>query len=223
MGRGLRLIGRGFSDTLEHLLPFVVWTLTWWLCVVLVLPAAPATVALVAMTDPRRAVNRPEWREALARVRANLGRGWFVAVLTVLPVVALFANLSFYGDRPSAWGVLVPLWTLLLLIAIAVCLYAFAVAGLTEGTAATAVKRALWLVLARPFRALAVAGIALVLIGIGRALVVPLVIFVPALVAAVVNRVVLDGLGLAVVDPLAPTPEREEEERRRAAASRFGP
>ncbi len=221
--RGLRLIGRGFLDSLEHLLPFVVSTLFWWLCVVLVLPAAPATVALVAITDPRRAVDRPEWREAVARARANIGRGWRVALLTVPPVVVLFANLAFYGDRASAWGVLVPLWTLLLLIAVAVCLYAFAVAGLTEGTATTTVKRALWLVLTRPFRALAVALVALVLVGLGRALVVPLVMFVPALVAAIVNRVVLDGLGVEVVDPLTPTPERADEERRRTAASRFGP
>lgn len=218
---GLRLIWRGLWDSLEHLLPFVVTTLFWWLGVVLVLPAAPVTVALVAMTDPRRAVDRPEWREAVRQARANLGRGWRVALLTVPPVVVLFANLMFYGHGGSLWGVLVPLWSLLLLIGLAVCLYAFAVAGLTEGTAPTVVKRALLLVLARPFRALAVALVALVLVGLGRALVVPLVMFVPALVAAIVNRVVLDGLGVEVVDPLTPTPERADEERHRANASRF--
>jgi hypothetical protein len=53
--------------------------------------------------------------------------------------------------------------------------------------------------------------------------VVPLVMFVPTLTAAVVNRVVLDGLGLPVLDPLAPTAERLVEEQQRAAASRFGP
>jgi hypothetical protein len=47
--------------------------------------------------------------------------------------------------------------------------------------------------------------------------------FVPALIAAVVNRVVLDGLGSPVLDPLAPTDERLVEEQRRATASRFGP
>ncbi len=218
----LRLVGRGCRDTVQQLLPFVVLTLTWWLCVGLVLPAAPATVVLAAMTDPRRAADRPEWREAVRWVWANLGRGWVVAALTLPPVAVLFANLSFYGDRATGWGLLVPLWTLLLLIGIAVCLYAFAVAGLTEGPATATVRSALWLVLARPFRALAVALVAVVLVGLGRALVLPLAIVVPALVAAIVNRVVLDGLGLPVVDPMAPTDERMAEERQRSSASRFG-
>ena len=75
----------------------------------------------------------------------------------------------------------------------------------------------------RPGQALAVAVVVLFVIAVGAALVVPLVMFVPALIAAVVNRVVLDGLGSPVLDPLAPTDERLVEEQRRATASRFGP
>jgi hypothetical protein len=65
--------------------------------------------------------------------------------------------------------------------------------------------------------------VVLFVIAAGALLVVPLVMFVPALTAAVVNRVVLDGLGLPVLDPLAPTAERRVEEQQQAAASRFGP
>ena len=75
----------------------------------------------------------------------------------------------------------------------------------------------------RPGQALVVAIVVLCVIAAGAALVVPLVMLVPALIAAVVNRVVLDGLGLPVLDPLAPTDERLVEEEQRAAASRFGP
>ena len=50
----LRLIGRGLTDTLESLLPFVLLTLAWWICLCLVIPAPAATVTLAAMTDPRR-------------------------------------------------------------------------------------------------------------------------------------------------------------------------
>jgi len=221
--RTLRLIGRGLTDTLESLLPFVLLTLAWWVCLFLVIPAPAATVTLAAMADPRRAVNRPDWQEALRAVRRNLWRGWGV-VLPSLPFVAvLLANLSFYGGRSDHWDVLVPLWTLLLLFALAVGLYAFAVAGLTDVTAWSATKRAGLLVVRRPGQALVVAVVVLFVIAAGAALVVPLVMFVPALTAAVVNRVVLDGLGLPVLDPLAPTDERLVEEQRRAAASRFGP
>ncbi len=219
----LRLIGRGLTDTLESLLPFVLLTLAWWVCLFLVIPAPAATVTLAAMTDPRRGVDRPDWREALGVARRSLWRGWGV-VLPFLPFIAvLLANLSYYGGGTDYWGVLVPLWTLLLLFALAGALYAFAVAGLTDVTAWSATKRAGLLVLRRPGRALVVAVMVLFASAVGAVLVVPLVMFVPALTAAVVNRVVLDGLGLPVLDPLAPTAERLVEEQRRAAASKFGP
>jgi hypothetical protein len=221
--RTLRLIGRGLTDTLESLLPFVLLTLAWWLCLCLVIPAPAATVTLAAMADPRRAVARPDWGEVLGAVRRNLWRGWGV-ILPLLPFVAvLLANLSFYGGRTDRWDVLVPLWTVLLLFALAVALYAFAVAGLTDATAWSATKRAGLLIARRPGQALMVAVVVLFVIAAGALLVVPLVMFVPALTAAVVNRVVLDGLGLPVLDPLAPTAERLVEEQQRAAASRFGP
>ena len=221
--RALRLIGRGLTDTLESLLPFVLLTLAWWVCFFLVIPAPAATVTLAAMADPRRAVDRPDWREAFRAVRRSLWRGWGV-VLPPLPFVAvLLANLSFYGGRTDRWAVLVPLWTVLLLFALAVALYAFAVAGLTDATAWSVTKRASLLIARRPGQALMVAVVVLFVIAAGALLVVPLVMFVPALTAAIVNRVVLDGLGLPVLDPLAPTDERLVEEQQRAAASRFGP
>ena len=221
--RTLPLIGRGLTDTLEQLLPFTLLTLAWWVCLFLVIPAPAATVTLAAMADPRRAVDRPDWREALGVARRNLWRGWGV-ILPPLPfVAALLANLSFYGGRTDRWEVLVPLWTLLLLFALAVALFAFAVAGLTDTTAWLATKRAGLLVVRRPGQALVVTVVVLFVIAVGAALVVPLVMFVPALTAAVVNRVVLDGLGLPVLDPLAPTDEQLVEEQRRAAASKFGP
>jgi uncharacterized membrane protein YesL len=221
--RTLRLIGRGLTDTLENLLPFALLTLAWWVCLFLVIPAPAATVTLAAMADPRRAVDRPDWREALRSVRRYLWRGWGVVLLPLPFVAVLLANLSFYGGRTDHWDVLIPLWTVLLLFALAVALYAFAVAGLTDATAWSATKLAGLLVARRPGQALVVAVVVLFVIAAGAALVVPLVMFVPALTAAVVNRVVLDGLGLTVLDPLTPTAERLVEEQRRAAASRFGP
>ena len=221
--RTLRLIGRGLADTLEHLLPFTLLTLAWWASQLLVVPGPAATVALFAMTDPRRAVDRPEWREAVAAVRVNLRRGWGLALLTLPVLAVLFANLDYYGRGGSRWAILVPLWTVLLLLAIAVALYAFAVAGLTDAGIKLALKRGAILAGIAPFRALAVTVIFWLLISIGGVLVVPLVMFMPAAIAAIVNRVVLYGLGLPVVDPLAPTEEREAEERARASASKFGP
>ncbi len=210
----LRLLWRSAADTLEHLVPFVLATLAWWLCLLLILPAPAATVALTALTDPRRGTERPSWREALALARGGFRRGWGVALLTVPVVAVLLANLAYYGARASRWGVLIPLWSLLLLLAVAVALQAFAVAGLTAVGPATAVKRAALLTLLRPGRSLLLVGFGLLAVAVGGALVVPLVMIVPALVAAASDRFVLAGLGLTVPDPLAPTDERRVEQDR---------
>ena len=126
----LRLIGRGLTDTLESLLPFVLLTLAWWICLCLVIPAPAATVTLAAMTDPRRAVARPDWREALDVVRRSLWRGWEWSCRSYHSLPSCLLNLSFYGGGTDRWGVLVPLWTLLLLSALAGAVVLLAVAGL---------------------------------------------------------------------------------------------
>ena len=48
--RTLRLIGRGASAPFEHLIPFALLSLGWWLCVGLILPGPAATVALASST-----------------------------------------------------------------------------------------------------------------------------------------------------------------------------
>lgn len=219
----LRMIGRGASDTLEHLLPYTLLSLAWWLCCLLVIPAPAATVALAAMTDPRRAVDRPDWRDAVAAGRAAFRTGWGIA-LAIAPIAAiLFINLSYYGERTSRWGLLIPLWGLLFILTLAVALQSFAAAGLTAAGPWRAIKQGAFLTLVRPGRSLALVAITVLLVAIGGALVVPLVMFIPALVASITGRIVLAGLDLPVPDPFAPTEERLAEERRRAVSSRFGP
>ena len=220
----VRLIGRGFSDALEHLLLFALLTFAWWAAVLLVIPGPGATIALFAMTDPRRAIDPPDWREAVAVARRNLRRGWALALLTVpLPVVLIW-NLGFYGTDGGRLGWLIPVWVLLLGLFLALGAFAFSVSALTDAPAVDALKAGAVLVAARPGRAVFTSVIGWLLVALGTILVVPLVMLVPALVAAIVNRVVAAGLGLAIVDPLAPTEERAREERTRAGRrSRFGP
>jgi uncharacterized membrane protein YesL len=220
--QSLRLIGRGLSDTLEHLLPFTLLTLAWWLGVLLIVPAPGATVALFAITDPRRAVDRPEWREALLVARANLVRGWKLALPPGIVVLVLANNLAVYEGGTSRASLLVPLWTVLLILTLAVGAYAFAVAAFVEGRPWGTLKRAVFLVGAAPLRAIFVVIALWLIVAAGSVLVVPLFMFVPALAAAIINRVVLFGLNLPVVDPLAPTEERLREERPRRD-SHFGP
>jgi hypothetical protein len=69
---------------------------------------------------------------------------------------------------------------------------------------------------------LIVAVLLWVLLVLSVVLVVPLVMFLPATLAAIFNRFVFDALNVKVVDPLSPTDERLLEEHRRRE-SKFGP
>lgn len=220
----VRLIGRGLSDTLEHLLLFALLTFGWWAAVLLVIPGPGATVALFAMTDPRRAIDPPEWREAVALAWRNLRRGWALTLLTLpLPAILVW-NLGFYAADTGRLAWLIPAWVLMLGLFLALGAYAFSVSALSGATVREALKAGAILVATRPGRAVAMTAIGWLFIVIGAALVVPLVMIVPAMVAAIVNRIVAAGLGLTIVDPLAPTEERAREDRTRAGRrSRFGP
>lgn len=222
--RTLRLLGKGLSDTFEHLLPFAVFSVLWWIGVFLVPLAPGATVALFAMTDPRHQTNQPDWRVAFAIARRNLGKGWLLAAVPLPLLLVLAWNLWFYLGRDSRFGVLVPVWFVFLGLTASVLLATFAVAGLSEQPIGETLKQGLGVVMLSPFRWLVLTLIGYLMIALGTVLVVPLIFFVPAMLAAIVNRAVLFGLGIKVFDPLEPTPEREVERASSAKRkSRFGP
>ncbi len=231
--RALGLFRRGMRDTYEHFLPFSAATLGWW--AVMALPVAlaavlgwigfllflavpGATASLFAFTDPRRTIDRPGIAELAAAFRRSLRPGLAVATITV-PVIALLGwNIAYYGDSRSRFAVLVPLWSVLFLMAVAVALAAFALTGLFNLGAMAAVKRAFVLTGSAPLRSFMILVILGLITGLGALLVIPLLLVVPAMITATMNRFVLDRLGIVVVDPLMPTDERLHEQQARRAA-----
>lgn len=241
--RGFRYVFRGLSDTLNHLLPFTLYSLLWWLSalpvvlslvaglwvalaglIVLIVPVSAATVALFSMADPRRTEGLPDLRAALETARAGARRGWVLGLITVLVIVVLLNNIWYYGSHSSIFAVLIILWLLLLVLTLAIGLSAFALVALADASAGAALKRAALLVAVHPIRAIMIVLLLTLLGFISAGLVVPLIMFAPATLAAVVNRFVLDGLGLPIPDPLAPTEERQQEDlvKKAQKSGRFG-
>lgn len=209
--RFIRLVGTGISDTLERLLPFSLLTLAWWPCALLLVPLGPATVALFAAADPRRLVAEVERGEVVAVGRRSWRRGWLILLATIPLLVVLGVNLRAFSGG-SRLVVLVPLWTILLVLIAGWAAVSLSVAALLDVPAGAALRRAGVLVGGRPVQTVLLVIVLWLLIALGALLVVPLVLFVPAMVAAIVNRFVLDALGIPVVDPLEPTAERRAED-----------
>jgi hypothetical protein len=225
MTRGVRIFLRGLSDTLENLLHFVLSSLLWWLCVISILVGPGAVLALFKATDPRigSSFDRLGPREFLAEATNQWRRGWKLALVT-LPIVALLGyNLWFYGASDSRLAILVPAWVLLLTIAILTTFSAFSIAALLDEPPLSAIRIGAIITGAKIWHGLVVAFLLYGLTVVCAFLVVPVIMFLPATIAATINRLVLNGLGIPVHNPLAPTDERLLEESIAKERKRFGP
>lgn len=214
------MLWRGIADVFDHLLIYMAASLLWWVGILLIVTGPPATIGLFAVTDPRRAIDRPEPRELVGQMRRNALASWKLAIV-VLPVLALLVwDLGFYGGSAGGFAILAPLWFTLLIIALAISLAAAAALALTEASVGVAFRRGAYVILSSPFRAFLVLVACAFYTLIGAVLVVPLVLIVPPLVASTVNRLVLGQLQIPVADPMAPTDERvlEQQLKRRQKA-----
>ena len=223
--RGVRIVLKGLSDTLEHLLPFTVASLTWWLGVVSVLFAPGLTQALFRLADPRiiSELERPGIRPGFSNPFRLEGRVWGVAALTVIPVAVLLANLSWSSKSTSIWTLMIPLWLILLISFSVIGLMSFSVVSLFKNSGRESIRIAAVLAYGRPGCTIpfliALAPVIIICVG----LVVPAFLFLPALIAASFNRLALDGLGIPIHDPLTPSDERRIEESKAQSKGKFGP
>jgi uncharacterized membrane protein YesL len=190
-------------------------SLSWWLAVFLVLPGPGATIALFQLVDPRLTseLERPGLRQSAQVTLASLKRGWILALCTLPVLILLLYNLAYYNSLESRLAILAPLWVVLLLLGLISTLSAFAMAALFDQPATVALRHGILLSAARLPRALVTVVLIWLLLFVGTLLVVPLVMFLPATIAAISSRFVFDSLGLSVHDPLAPTDERVQEEQ----------
>lgn len=224
----LKLVWRGVRDVFEQFLSLTWFSLLWWVCVVLIVPGPPATVALYAMADPRRQVSTPDFQDAVDVFRTAFRRSWGIFLFTVPLMAILIWNLYFFGGTSALLAAMSPLWLIMLVLVWMLMLYAYAVAGTMESGTRNAFRGAMYVLVSRPFLSISLSLLSILLIIVMTITVVPMVLFGPALIASIVNRVVLYVLGVEVIDPSAPTTERAHERERginpdRSWASRLRP
>lgn len=223
--RGVRIVLKGLSDTLEHLLPYSLASLGWWVAVFTVVLAPGATLALFRVADPRATsdLDRPSLRESAAFAVQFQGRGWRLALMCLPVIAVLIWNLQYYSLSQSRIVILAPLWIALLLVAIFVTAAAFSAAALLDEPWRTALRGAAVETGRQLPAALVISAMLWPLLLLGALLVVPVFMFLPATFAAVFNRFVLASRGIPIVDPLVPTEERAVEEARVRERRKFGP
>ncbi|MGI8485940.1 MAG: DUF624 domain-containing protein [Thermomicrobiales bacterium] len=210
----MKLVWRGFRDLFDQLLTFGLYSVLWWVCTILIVPGPPATVALFAMCDPRRKVSQPDFSDAIQIFKGAFRRSWGIAIFTVPLIAILLWNLLFFSGSNHPLIALVPLWLIMILLVYILTLYAFSVAATMESGTRNALRGALFVLVSRPFFGIGLGVFMLILGSILAVTVLPMILFGPALMACIVNRFALVALDVPVIDPDAPTDERQDERER---------
>lgn len=233
--RFFKLIWRGIRDVFEQLVFMAGLSIGWWLCAapavygftlflsapilfpVLVLSSfliPPATMTLFAMSDPRRIVSKPDLAEVWAFFRSSIKRGWLVGLFTVPALLVLIWNIIFFIGSTSWFAAFVPLWGIMVISIFILMLYMYSVAANMEAGPRNAFRGAMYVLISRPFAGLFLSVLIVLGGGLISILVLPMLLFGPAVMSSVVNRFVFEGLDVTVIDPNAPTTERDDERQR---------
>lgn len=209
--RFLRLFLRGLKDAYDQFVLVMIVSVLWWVCALLVIPGPPATVALFRMMDPRNAVQMPELADFFRVLREHFRTAWGIAIFTVPVIVVLAWNMLFFRNTDSVFAIMVPLWFVMIAIVFVLMVYAFATVAAMESHTRNAFRGAVYLLVMWPFTAGLLFVLLTLLAGLFAVLVLPLILFGPGVSAAIINRFVLTGYDVEVIDPGAPTQERQHE------------
>jgi hypothetical protein len=215
----LKLSFRAYRDFYDQIWTMLLYTAMWWLALVTVVLAPPATLLLFHVADPRKGPweERITFREAIAYFWQNILRGWKLFAATGLPLALIAFNLQFYGGSDGIVALIAPIWLFLLIGGFAAFCVVFAVGGTTDDPAGTVLKRGLRVTGLRLPAILLVLMITFVLPSILITSVIyfltPLVLALPGLLAVAMTRLVLPSIGEAIPEPNKPTEERLHEKR----------
>jgi hypothetical protein len=215
----IRLALRAYRDLYDHIWIMLLVTAVWWVMLITVIFAPPATLLLFKHADPRIGSweDRPGLRESGEFLWAQLIRSWLITLAT-LPIIALTAfNLDYYGSGGSALSFLSPLWLVLLLLTVTVTFAIFAIAAVTDLSPKQAIIAGARLTGARLPAALVLLLFTLIIpamaIVASLYVLLPLVALIPALVALAFSTFVLKATHTPLPEPNQPTEERLHEKR----------
>jgi uncharacterized membrane protein YesL len=209
--RFLKLFLRGLKDAYDQFVMLMVASILWWICALLIVPGPPATVALFRIMDPRNQVALPDVKDFFGVLKQSFSTAWGIAGFTVPVILILLWNSLFFQGVDSAFALMIPLWFVMIAITFILMLYAFATVAAMESRVRNAFRGATFLLVMHPFRSGAMIVLLFLVSVVFAVLVLPIFLFGPGVVAAVVNRFVLDGYDIEIIDPNSPTQERSRE------------
>lgn len=196
------------------------WVIAALVALLYVLLTGPATYALAVMA--RRIVDYEAvtLRDFFGAMRAHYRRAWVLGLISLAGTTLLLVNLAFYAGMGGWAVVLVPLFLLITLFWLMMQLYLYPIAVITEGGPLLVLRNAAIVLFRYPGMALLLNIVALILMALSTALLLPWVILTMVLLAALGTRGVRSAVrrdrALPEEDPLddQPLPPITDEEGR---------
>jgi uncharacterized membrane protein YesL len=191
----LRVVRRAIRDGWDALFVVGALNLAWLALSVTVVLLPPATVALFESMDELASGRTPGLREYFAFVRRRFLRAWIWALWAIAGITIASVNVQYWNDTSGSF-----VW---LSAASAVIGLLFAVSLLyvwpflfrqTEGGLGRAIRNSILAVLAAPLFALTLALAIAVLVAVSAILILPLAVFLTALLGLISTHAVTDRL-----------------------------
>jgi uncharacterized membrane protein YesL len=202
--KAFRIMGRVFKATYEELFLVVGLSVTWWIGTLLILTAPMTTAGVQNVANRIANYKRANFDFFWSGARSHIGRGVLLFLLLLLAPPLLWFSIVFYFEQ-QGWLVLfgvVMAWVLLL--ALAGGQYFFPLYWQqTDPDLKLVLRNGVLLAIRHPFYSLLMLLFQLLLIALSFALVVPVMLLLPGMIALSQNCALV---GLLQEMDLAPQP-----------------
>ncbi len=196
--RLLRVFWHGLKDVYGELFLIIGLSLLWWLAMVTIIAAAPATTALSLIGYRLASEQRVNMDFAKAAFKQHFKLSWRIGLVTLAGTIIIAANLNFYAQVGGILRAAVILFLYLALAWIAINLYMYPlVHALDRPSMWLALRNAALITFANPIYSLGLVLGLLILTAVSVMVPVLVVMLLPGLTAIIGARALLDRLEVA--------------------------
>jgi uncharacterized membrane protein YesL len=208
--KAFRVMGRVLKATYDELFLCIFMSVVWWIGIILIFTAAPATMGINHVANRIANYKRVDMDFFWAGAKQHIWQGWITLLLMLVVPAALLLNIRFYLGASGWLQIAAFLWAWALLFFLLFVQYLFPLLWQQdEPRLGLMLRNALILTLRNPLYTFLMSLFILVLTIISVLLAVPLVLLLPAMLALAGNfslAGLLQKEGLAPEPPSVPRP-----------------
>lgn len=183
------VMGRAIKASYEELFFCVFMSVLWWIGTLLILPAAPVTVAMHKIANRMANYKRVDRNFYWEAARQHLGRGWLLYLMHLVLPATIWLNVWFYSQGGTTWLRIIGIaWLWILLLVLMLLQYLFPLFWQQDEPSLKLVLRNAFLLAVRyPLYTFLMLLFQVVFLALSIVLTLPLILLTPAVMAIGAN------------------------------------